>query len=119
MSRRAGRRIVVAGVAYRWTQRHGHVGGKCTETFAAFPEAGPGRMEVRLCDGQGVDAQGGWPSHSGGFRIDGVSYSLHMPSLAAALIRGALSSGWDPGSATIFRPADPVEFVRQHGRSAS
>ena len=91
------RRIVIDGVPYRYSRRHGHVAGQagprlCEEVLRAWPEdRSQGTLVLRFRDKQGgaTLAGGGWGGHDGALLIDDKHVNLNLPRVVAALLQAA------------------------------
>jgi hypothetical protein len=117
--RASGRKLVVDGVEYRWTCKHGHRVGpeeRCQESVTAWQvgrENAP--LVVRFVDGRGciVDGQGPW-GHLGGVFVGDDQINLNLPSVAVALIRAGLRTGWDTGRGKPHVIEDAAAFAIEH-----
>jgi len=103
------RRILVEGKAYLWKVNHDHKvlppepthgsgAHGCREVFTAFLEghsASP--LRIRFPDGPGQSS--GYPAAGVVWTSGpaGLTANLNTPRIAAALIRLAVSRGWNPG----------------------
>lgn len=99
------RRIVIDGVHFSWTRRHGHLERDgvrhCVERFSAWRDDDRvGALRLCFVDGEGgsTTTGQGWGGHDGGLLAGGVAYNLNRPALAARLIRAAMATGWQPGT---------------------
>ena len=117
--RASGRKLVVDGVEYRWTCKHGHRVGPdqlCQESVTAWRvgrENAP--LVVRFVDGRGcvVTAGQGW-GHLGGVLIGDDDINLNRPVVAVALIRAGLHVGWNPERGKPHVIEDAAAFATEH-----
>lgn len=103
------RKIVVDGQAYLWKVKHDHKvlppepsqapeAYGCREVFTAFLAGhGASPLRIRFPDGPGQSS--GYPAAGVVWTAGpaGLTANLNTPRIAAALIRLALSRGWNPG----------------------
>lgn len=102
------RKIVVGDATYLWKVQHDHhvlhadpegAGAYgCREVFTAFLEGHKvSPLRIRFPDGPGQSS--GYPAAGVVWTSGpaGLTANLNTPRIAAALIRLALSQGWNPG----------------------